>query len=59
MPIAGEVYSPIPTANYEKRNIMACEHLTMNYSTFCQKPNDPLQEPMFFGECGTLRPAKI
>ncbi len=50
MPIAGEVYSPIPTANYEKRTVMACEHLTMNYSTFCQKPNDPLQEPMFFGQ---------
>lgn len=29
---------------------MACEHLTMNYSTFCQKPNDPLKEPMFFGQ---------
>ncbi|AHN28218.1 ribonucleotide-diphosphate reductase subunit beta [Snodgrassella alvi] len=29
---------------------MACEHLSMNYSTFCQKPNNALTEPMFFGQ---------
>lgn len=29
---------------------MSCEHLTMAYSTFCQKPNNALKEPMFFGQ---------
>lgn len=29
---------------------MDCEHLSMNYSTFCQKPNNALTEPMFFGQ---------
>lgn len=29
---------------------MTCEHLTMGYSTFCQKPNNALKEPMFFGQ---------
>lgn len=29
---------------------MACEHLTMGYSTFCQTPNNALKEPMFFGQ---------
>ncbi len=29
---------------------MSCEHLDMQYSTFSKKPNNPLTEPMFFGQ---------
>ena len=29
---------------------MSCEHLVMQYSTFSKNPNDPLTEPMFFGQ---------
>ena len=29
---------------------MSCEHLVMQYSTFGKNPNDPLTEPMFFGQ---------
>ena len=29
---------------------MSCEHLVMQYSTFSKTPNDPLTEPMFFGQ---------
>ena len=29
---------------------MSCEHLVMQYSTFSKNPNDPLIEPMFFGQ---------
>ena len=30
--------------------MMSCEHLVMQYSTFSKNPNDPLTEPMFFGQ---------
>ena len=29
---------------------MPCEHLQMQYSTFSKNPNNPLVEPMFFGQ---------
>ncbi len=29
---------------------MSCEHLVMQYGTFSKNPNDPLTEPMFFGQ---------
>ena len=29
---------------------MSCEHLVMQYSTFSKNPNNPLTEPMFFGQ---------